>query len=266
MEQLEDDAAARIERSAYRERLDVFLACRDTAQELTQESLKTGIQLRAVVSAAAGVARYVDEALAIVDGAYRPALDCREGCSYCCQKPGVLTSIPELVRIVDHVRATFAADAVSELAARARRYSGQIAGRSFNDPVDEAVPCPLLAGGRCSVYDVRPLTCRGYNSTSVDACRRASSNAGVMIPMFAPLKDATDGATVGAAQALEAAGLNAALVDLGSALGIALAAGDGFAESAIAGGDALSGAEDSSIVGELWARVRATAQQVGVTV
>src|SRR5262249_37770602 len=33
-------------------------------------------------------------------------------------------------------------------------------------------PCPLLDGNRCSVYDVRPLSCRGCNSYDADSCER----------------------------------------------------------------------------------------------
>ncbi|HSD59604.1 MAG TPA: hypothetical protein VLC55_01975, partial [Burkholderiales bacterium] len=31
--------------------------------------------------------------------------------------------------------------------------------------------CPLLAGGRCSVYEVRPAACVGWNSAHVDPCQ-----------------------------------------------------------------------------------------------
>ena len=85
-------------------------------------------------------------------------------------------------------------------------YAAQMEGRRFEDPLNESVPCPLLVEGRCSVYEVRPLICRGYNSTNVDACRKAHDDADVLVPTFAMLKDVTDGATVGAGRRLKAAG------------------------------------------------------------
>jgi Fe-S-cluster containining protein len=264
--ELAGNLSAEIERTAYRKRLEIFLACRDAGNVLTLDSLNTGIRLSTIISAAAEIARSADEALATVRDEYRPPLHCKEGCSYCCCKPGVLTSIPELLRILDHVQSTFSADAVSELRERARRYARQIAGRNFNDPVNESVPCPLLVDGRCSVYEVRPLTCRGYNSMNVDACRSAHENRDVLIPIFSLLKDITDGTTVGAAQALKAAGFADSLVDLGTALNIALEAGEGFAEAAIDGGADLSPAENSSMVTELWTQVCETARQVGIDV
>jgi len=259
-----NDVSGDIDRIAQKQRLDVFLASRDAGNTLTRDSLKAGIRLEAVIGAAADVSQYADEAIAIVKDEYRPALHCKERCSYCCCKPGVLTLVPEFLRILDHVRSTFSADAISALAARARRYASQIEGRSFDDPTDESVPCPLLVDGRCSIYEIRPLVCRGYNSTSVDACRRAHEDADELVPIFSVIKDVTDGATVGAAQQLKTAGFNDSLVDLGSALNVALAAGDGFSAAVIEGGRALVPAENSSWVANLWARVRETARQVGV--
>jgi Fe-S-cluster containining protein len=259
-----DDVSAEIERTAYRQRVETFFACRNAGNTLTLDSLKAGIQLRAIVAAASDLAEYADEALAIVNDEYRPSLHCKEGCSYCCCKPGVLTSIPELLRILDHVRSTFSTDDLSELVAHARRYAGQVAGRSLNELVNQSVPCPFLVEQRCSVYTVRPLTCRGYNSTDLDSCRRAHANTAVLVPIFSMLRDVTDGTTVGAAQALQRAGLNDSLVDLGSALNIALAAGDEFSEAIVNGSALLSAAENSSLVTELWAQVCEVARQVGI--
>jgi Fe-S-cluster containining protein len=249
---------------AQSQRLDVFLASRDAGNTLTLEALKAGIRLEAVIDAAADVAQYADEAIAIVKDEYRPALHCREGCSYCCCKPGVLTLVPEFLRILDHVQSTFSTDAIAALAERARRYASQIEGRSFDELTDESVPCPLLVDGRCSVYHVRPLVCRGYNSTDVEACRRAHRDADNLVPIFSVIKDVTDGATVGAAQRLKAVGFNDSLVDLGSALNVALAAGGGFSAAIIENGRALAPAENSSWVATLWARVRETARRIGV--
>jgi Fe-S-cluster containining protein len=259
-----DELSAEADRTAYRERLDAFLVSRDVGNALTLDALRAGIRLETVISAAANVAQYADDALEIVNNEYSPPLNCKEGCSYCCCKPGVLTSIPEFLRILKYIKSTFSADAISTLNEHARQYAAQMEGRSFNDLVDESVPCPLLVDGRCSVYEFRPLVCRGYNSTNVNACRRAHEDTSVLVPIFSVLKDVTDGATVGAAQCLKAAGFNDSLVDLGTALSIALAAGDGFSEAVIDGGKALLPAEDASWVEDLWTRVRETARRVGI--
>ena len=150
------------------------------------------------------------------------------------------------------------------MAERARLDVVQSERRSGNVGVSVAIPFSLFADGRWSVYEVRPLVCRGYNSTNVDACRNAHEHADVLVPIFSILKDVTDGTTVGAAQSLRAAGFNDSMVDLGTALNIALAAGGGFAEAVIHGGAALLPAENSSWVADLWARVCETARQIGI--
>jgi len=260
----EADLTAEAERQAYRQRLDAFLASRDAGNVLTLESLRAGIRLQTVVEAAAAVADFADEALSIVREEYRPRLECKEGCWYCCCKPGVLISVPELLRILSHVRSTFDDAARTALSNRARQYVASIEGRSFDDSTNASVPCPLLADGRCSVYEVRPLVCRGYNSTSVDACRKAHEDADELVPMFSVLKDVTDGAAVGAAQRLHAEGFHDSMVDLGTALNIALAAGEGFSESIVEGSTALSPAQNASWVEDLWMRVKETARDLGV--
>jgi Fe-S-cluster containining protein len=178
------DLQARAEREAQRQRVDAFLASRDAGDSLTSDALANGADVPAAVAVAESVADYTDRALAIVAEEYRPALQCREGCAYCCCKPGVLVTVPELLRILATVAAHFDAEAQAQLAARAERYVTQLGGRHFNDATDESVPCPLLVDSRCSVYEVRPLVCRGYNSTSVAACRAAHEDARQLIPIF----------------------------------------------------------------------------------
>lgn len=258
--------AREVERRATGQRLEVFLSSRDAGQSLTLTALKPGTSLPRLVEMAGDLAGYAEEAIAIVRDEYQPRLDCKEGCSYCCCKPGVLVSVPELLRILDRVEATFDAAAIAALRDRARGYVEQLAGRSFDAPTNESFPCPLLTDGRCSVYDVRPLTCRGYNSTSVDACSRAHESSDVLVPIFSVIKDVTDGATVGAAAALRDVGFNDALVDLGTALNIALETGDGFSSNVADGAHTLRAAENASWVAEMWARVRETARSLGVSV
>jgi Fe-S-cluster containining protein len=252
----------------WRRRIETFVGSRDAAHALASSSPAEGTTLTKVVGVAAELARYADDSIAKVKDRYHPALDCKAGCSYCCSKPGVLTSVPDLLRILVHIRSVFSETEIAELTDRARRYAAQMQGRNCNDPTNESVPCPLLEDKRCSVYEVRPLVCRGYNSTNVNACRSAHENSTVMVPVFALIKDVTDGATVGAAQQLKEEGLNGSMVDLGSALNIAVTAGaftdgSGFPEAIAVGDSALLPAENSSWVTELWEQVCEVARQLG---
>jgi uncharacterized protein len=222
-----------------------------------------GVTVDALVATATESAQFADEALAIVGEEYRPTIACREGCSYCCRKPGVLVTLPEVIRIVALLRETRDAHGLDGLQARVAGYVAQLQGRHFNDPTADSVPCPLLVDDRCSVYDVRPLVCRGFNSTSVEACENAHGSADRLIPTFAILKDVTDGATVGVAQQLKHAGLGQAVLDLGTALSIALERPNA-AESVVRGGRPFEPAEDDAWVDALWSRLREVARQVGI--
>jgi uncharacterized protein len=257
-----DDA----ERIVYRLRVEAFLASREGTSLLTRDTLREGVTADALATTATEAARFADEALAIVEDEYRPAIACREGCSYCCRKPGVLVTIPELLRILNHLREAFDAGRTEAVRERAARYVALLQGRHFNDPIAESVPCPLLVDDRCSAYDVRPLVCRGFNSTSADACRNAHGSAERLIPMFAILKDVTDGATVGVAQQLQDAGIGDALVDLGTALHLALEHGGDIGDALVVGDRLLGPAEDSTWVTNLWSRLREVASEVGVQV
>lgn len=258
-------AALEAECAGYRERLEIFLPSRLAARDLTGDALRASAGAESVIAAAADVAAFTDDAMKIVREDYRPPLKCQKACSYCCRKPGVLIAVPELVRILDYVQQHFDEGMAAALRDRAARYAAQVDGRDLHQPRSESVPCPLLVDDLCSVYEVRPLVCRSYNSTSAEACRRAHDNPAVLVPIFAPLKDVTDGATVGMAQRLRESGLSEAMVDLGTALHLALSA-DSDRESILAGGLGLERAERPGWVDELWSLVTDTADRLGVHV
>jgi len=254
-----ENLVLRAERAAYRARLEVFLSSRDASCDLTAGALRGGITPEAIVRSADDVAQFCDEAVPILLDEYRPSLDCQQGCSFCCRKPGILVSIPELLRIVTCL------DAKSReaVAVRAREYVARMAGRDVHAATSESVPCPLLVDDRCSVYEKRPLVCRGYNSTSVDACRHAHGNAHALVPIFAMLKDATDGATVGMVAALAGVGLSSAMLDLGHALHLVLDTGEGEVAARILADQALlAPARHATWADDLWASVQATAREL----
>ncbi len=85
-----------------------------------------------------------------------------------------------------------------------------------------------------------------------------------MVPLFALIKDVTDGVTVGTATRLREVGSNDSLVDLGTALNLALEGGAGFSDAVASGVDALRSAANAKWVDALWCEVRETARQIGV--
>ncbi|MHC5540226.1 YkgJ family cysteine cluster protein [Singulisphaera rosea] len=95
---------------------------------------------------------------------------CRSGCTYCCMFP-VAASAPEVLAI-----ATFVRDRLDEeqRAALDRRVEANISATEGMDMTQRdrvRLDCPFLDAGECTVYEVRPVACRGYSSYSVDDCR-----------------------------------------------------------------------------------------------
>ena len=254
------------EQAAYRLRIQLFELSRSVGSAILAKDMEGVSSAETLISGTTRISVYADQMITTIKQRYRPALDCSEGCSYCCRKPGVLASVPELLRILEHVKATFDESETAALAERARGYAAQMEGRNTNAPVNESVPCPLLVNERCSVYEVRPLVCRGYNSTDVKACRTAHDNSSVLVPIFAPIKDITDGATVGLSQQLASRELNASMIDLGRALNIAFTSGDALEQSISASGSTLATAENKTWVARLLAQVHETARRVGIEI
>jgi Fe-S-cluster containining protein len=92
----------------------------------------------------------------------RTAHACAPGCTFCCFL--WTDALPlEVLRIADHLHRTTSPDDLAEVRQRLRqRLSAPLGHR----------PCGLLTtDGRCAVYAIRPMTCRGFHSFSKSACQ-----------------------------------------------------------------------------------------------
>jgi Fe-S-cluster containining protein len=108
---------------------------------------------------------------------------------------------PEAFRIAAHLQQTRTPRELAELVYQLGAH-GQ---RDFG-----ARPCVFLADGRCSIYEVRPMVCRGYNSLSKEQCEAYYHDASV------DLKGTKDRVAGRLAEAMEEgviAGLNALGLD-----------------------------------------------------
>jgi Fe-S-cluster containining protein len=149
-------------------------------------------------------------------------LACREGCAWCCYRP-VGMAAPEVLRIVAYLRDALPPEQWGQMcervrsAAQRRRQLGPARARRA------ALPCPLLVEDRCSAYPVRPLTCRGYNSSDARRCERAlSSDSKAEVPIYWPQQRLTAFVLDGLRAGLEESRLDAGLLELTAALRIAL--------------------------------------------
>ena len=102
---------------------------------------------------------------------------CRAGCAHCCHQTVGVTP-PEVFAIYDHLRATRTAGRTGRRRAAHSRRRRQDARHGPADRLSPDLPCPFLVDERCSIYEVRPLSCRGTNSLDAAACERSAARSG----------------------------------------------------------------------------------------
>lgn len=95
---------------------------------------------------------------------------CQAGCDHCCHQSVGLTA-PEAIAVFDHLQRTRSAAELVELAQRVALLDEQTRNLSADERFSPAYPCPLLEAGQCSVYEARPLACRGMNSLDAQECK-----------------------------------------------------------------------------------------------
>lgn len=154
--------------SAFDRNVDVFHDLAFQATIKTIEETPTGDRL---ASLARRMGRLADKLIAQAQQDSRETVACKAGCSHCCYQQ-VLATVPEVLAVADHIMETWTADQIDDLKKRMEAYIP--AARAFakgeaSSPSPKA--CPLLQDDRCSVWEARPLVCRGYNSLDVTACR-----------------------------------------------------------------------------------------------
>lgn len=102
---------------------------------------------------------------------------CQEGCAWCCSIK-VETTAPEVLRIVEYLYSSRPSEEIEELRASLALLTPKLQAMSWEARYDAQVPCPLLVDNACSVYEVRPMTCRGWNSRDARACEESSMAPG----------------------------------------------------------------------------------------
>ncbi len=154
-----------------------------------------------------------------------PPIACGEGCAFCCYLRADVTAA-EIARIVLHLRATRSPAEVQLVAQRARETAARVGGFDADARAEARVPCTLLEDGRCSVYEVRPLVCRGCNSASADDCEAALGDGSVDTTVYAPQKALFHYAGTALLRALRGRRLPSDLVELNAGLARGLSSED----------------------------------------
>jgi Fe-S-cluster containining protein len=97
------------------------------------------------------------------------ALACRAGCNHCCHQSVGVTP-PEVLTIFTHLSDHRSEPELLALTERVLAADRATRGLSSEQRQSPSLPCPMLEEGRCSIYAVRPLSCRGVNSIDEQAC------------------------------------------------------------------------------------------------
>jgi Fe-S-cluster containining protein len=153
-----------------------------------------------------------------------PALACKAGCFWCCYFTVEVRAV-EVVRIVDFMHNDMSPKDRERIAAEIRTNSAALALLDDDARLRHNMKCPFLRLGRCSIYPVRPQTCRNYHATNAAGCERAyrEPDNDEIDPEFAPLVYQSGAAHVDAfSTALQEAGYDAAAYELNAALAVAL--------------------------------------------
>jgi Fe-S-cluster containining protein len=99
-------------------------------------------------------------------------LACKAGCTWCCYFT-VDVRPAEVFTILDFVERSFTPDEKARVHAEVRANGAALRKLGEDERVTRNVKCPFLNEGRCTVYAVRPQSCRNYHATSVAGCRQS---------------------------------------------------------------------------------------------
>jgi Fe-S-cluster containining protein len=188
----------------------------------TREILQKGRTPLQVIAVADQANVIAEEALRKAATIQRPpTLACQEGCDWCCSLD-VGTTVPEVIRIADYLRKNFSEEELGRLRERLARRAAHHRERQTIRRGEPRQPCALLINRRCSVYPVRPLTCRGSNSTNAKMCERFLTEPKTVLPMYAPQHRISVFVLDGMRAGVGEAGLKGDLLELSAALCIAL--------------------------------------------
>ena len=160
-------------------------------------------------------------AIAVANGQAAP-FACQKGCAHCCYQM-VATTIPEVLVIADSLRASLSDEELNGVMDRLQIYSDANADVPLDKKLGRVAKCPLLVDEVCSIFEVRPLACRGFNSSDVEACKEFKKAPGtVRIPHSIAQSLAASKLRDGIQDSLEKVGLGHLLFEFAEALLIAL--------------------------------------------
>lgn len=167
-----------------------------------------------------GLGELVDLALRQAAQA-RGRIACKAACAFCCYQTVVVTE-PEVFLLVRHLETSLAPEALTRTKERVAAAWERAKGLTPTQRLKARIPCPLLdlKQRTCTVYALRPLSCRSFHSTSRTACETGARKPGSnkTIPGYGLPHEVVFGLREGLADAFSAHGRTSADLDLIGAL------------------------------------------------
>lgn len=149
-------------------------------------------------------------------------IDCKVNCTFCCHNQVSITSI-EIILIVEYIKNNFSSEETTQLKDRINQLDKLTGNMNAFQRKKAKQPCALLVDNKCSVYPVRPLACKGWNSLNVQDCETAfnSDTESDIKTLIAPIV-ITNSVSLGISNSLKQVQLNSDVLELNAALKIAL--------------------------------------------
>lgn len=119
-------------------------------------------------SAMAGTSRLAEGLLA---QAPHGSVACRAGCDHCCYQVVGVTA-PEALAISLFLKGGLSEAELGLVTSRLESLAERTQGLSAEARFSPDYACAFLEDGQCSIYEVRPLSCRGMNSLDAEACAK----------------------------------------------------------------------------------------------
>jgi hypothetical protein len=154
-----------------------------------------------------------------------PPFACKAGCAWCCCQQ-VTVGPPEVFAIMSFIANGLGGDEgangkLQPFYDRVVCLHEQVKGMNAEARAKARLSCALLMDGRCSVYPVRPLLCRAFNSTDARRCERAwKAGSWGDLPVVWNYYSMILGVVDGLKKALTQEGLSGEYVELTAALRI----------------------------------------------
>ncbi len=157
-----------------------------TVSCLSQRSVPNAIRL--AEQACAQADQFSDAVLAQAERLHAenadvPLLDCKKGCSYCCNIRVSATPM-EVLKIAALIDQSFSAEQRAALMQRIDAYSAELKDLKGVERFSRRIPCPLLEDHACSIHTARPIACRAHHSTDVELCKRADEGEQIGVPGY----------------------------------------------------------------------------------